>query len=431
MKRTAATLLGAAALATVPSAAHAADQAGAILGAINTERQMAGIDALTVNQDWATGCSAHTSYMAANNLLTHDEAPSASLFSDDGQWAGAHAVLARSSSGFTGNPWAFAPLHEFQVLHPWLRETGVAVKGQYACMVTLGTRDAPNAEDVHLVTSPGFGQYHRPAEIAKEAPFVPDEELGLPAGTKTGPHIYVYAVGPQRIPKVVIQSAVLTAQDTGVETPLQWVDSTSSRSGSYLDGGAILVPAGPLRENVTYGLRVQASAATPSGGTMLISRTTSFITGPDESDLRQVPDTNDTVRAATATTATTTSKVQKRSTTLTLASGAKVRISLKWTGGGKGVKTRIICLSKAANCEGPVRVLVRKRGSRLQKLKFRGHRGALTLNLKPGQRKVLGIKLSKGQRHSAHKRGFAVRWGAGTPAKLPKPRGWNFPSHAG
>lgn len=415
MKRTVATLAGIATLASIPALAQADSRS--ILAAVNYERQMAGIDSVVVRKDLDTGCSRHAAYMNANRLLTHQQTAGSPLFSTEGQWAGEHSVLARSSSGFTGNPWKSAPFHEFQVLHPWLRDTGLGVVGDYACMVTLGDRNAPNPGDIKLVTVPGAGQYTRPAEVAREAPFVPGDEVGLPQGTKTGPHLYVYAVGPSRFNDVYVQSAALTAMDDGAPVPVRWVDAASPRSGRYLDGGAIVIPTAPLREGVTYGLRVEAATTNPGGQRLLISRTTSFVTGPDESDLVEAPETNDTVTAASARPGGSGTPGNSKLPVVLGADGqAQLAVALAWS--KKGLRARIRCESTTVRCTGPLRILVRRKGGKIQKLRFVARGGPLKVNLAPGRSIMRRVLLTdKRQRTSGRKRGFAIRWGGSMPVK--------------
>ena len=406
-------LVGIASLAAVFAAPLTAQaNPRAILSAVNYDREMAGIKPLVSDTGYAAGCSAHASYMQSKGALSHSQDAGSPLFSTEGMWAGGHAVLARSTVGFSGNPWRSAPLHQFQVLHPWLRRTGVGETGGYACMVTLGDRDAPNPAEIGLVTAPGTGQYVRPAEVARESPFVPGDEVGLPQGTKTGPHIYVYAVGPQRFGTVTVQAASLTAAD-GSQVPVRWVDGTSPRSGPYLDGGAILIPATPLKEGTAYGLRVEAATTSESGSRLQISRTSSFITGPDESDLAVAPESGDTVTAASvrpvAAPRRRSTKLKKGAPAILGAEGQpQLAVSLRWN--DTGVRARITCLSTVSSCEGPLRVLVRKKGRKVQKLRFVARGGPLRVKLAPGKSINRRIIMQGKQIKSGKKRGFAIRW---------------------
>ncbi|MBO9533512.1 MAG: hypothetical protein J7513_11110 [Solirubrobacteraceae bacterium] len=396
------------------SARLAASSAGSILSAVNYERQMAGIAALSEDANLSKSCQLHAHYMSGNSQLTHAEDKANGFYTDEGAWAGAHGVLARNSAGFTGNPWHDAPFHEFQALHPWLRTTGVGVAGNYACMVTLGDRDAGNPDDIRLVTVPGAGQFVPPAQIARESPFTPGDEVGLPQGTKTGPHIYAYAVGPERFDRVSVQNATLTAADDGSPVPMQWVDADSPRSGKYLDGGVILIPAVPLRENTTYTVRIEAATVNAAGTRLLISRTSSFSTGPDELGLVQQSEAGDMGAAASAGS-------QPKSTATTAATvgqlgNARLTVTLRWN--KNGVRARLHCEKTGVRCDGPLRVLVKRKGNKLQKLRFVAGPGPLKLNLAPGRSVNRRIMMEPRQRFSGKKRGFAVRFGGVAPVKL-------------
>ncbi|MFT4035586.1 MAG: CAP domain-containing protein [Patulibacter sp.] len=388
---------------------------GTILSAVNYERQMAGIAALKEDTDLSRSCELHARYMSGNNTLTHTETTGNAFYTSEGAWGGAHSVLARNSAGFTGNPWHDAPFHEFQALHPWLRTTGVGVAGNYACLVTLGTRDGGSSDEVRLITVPGAGQYVAPAQVAHESPSVPGDEVGLPEGTTTGPHIYAYAVGPERFDKVTVQAATLTDTSTGAQVPVRWVDGSSSRSASYVQGGLILIPVQPLRENATYTVRIEAATFNDAGTRLLISRTSSFITGPDERGLTQQSDAGD---LGTAASAGSSSKRKSSAAPVTLGDigDARLSVSLRWS--NTGVRARLHCEATEVRCDGPLRVLVKRKGGRLEKLRFVAGPGPLKVKLKPGRTVIRRLELTPRQVASGHKRGFAVRFGGITPVKL-------------
>lgn len=418
--RRVATLAGIATLASIPTSTAMGD-ARTILGAVNYERQMAGIPSVTTSKALETGCVRHALYMNQNSILTHSEDQSKPGYTAEGAFAASRGVLARNTAGFTSNPWKYAPFHEFQVLHPWLQQTGIGVSGDYACMFTLGERAGGMTDDIKLMTAPGTGQYIRPAEVAREAPFTPGEEFGIPQGTKTGPHIYVYAVGPQRFPNVVIKSATLTATESGVDAPLRWVDGSSPKSGRFLDGGAIIIPTSPLKEGAVYGLRVEAETTNGNGQTILISRTTSFTTGPDESEIAESPETSDAAAASSSrgsSSPSVSSKPSVKPTVLGAEGQAKLAVAVAWNKRRTGLRVRIRCESVAVRCEGPLRVLVRKKGDKLGKLRFKARKGPLKVSLAPGRQIIRRVNLTKPQQHHGKKRGFSVRWGGGTPVRV-------------
>ncbi|MDQ8043446.1 MAG: CAP domain-containing protein [Solirubrobacteraceae bacterium] len=412
MRSRAITLAGAIGLAAcAPTIAHA-ETASQMLGAINAQRASAGIPAVSTRSDWSAACGQHDAYMAGNRILTHAEDSANSLFTQTGSWAASHSILARDSTGFAsaGNPWTSSPLHQFQALHPWLRTTGIDVTNGYACMVTLAGRDGGYTDDAKLVTYPGFGGTVPTSETARESPFVPGADVGLPEGTTTGPHLFIYPLGPQHYDKVDVRSASLTASD-GSDVPLRWVDTTSARSGPYLAGGAILIPVSPLSEGQTYSLRVEVAASPADNSTTTVmSRTTSFTATAAASNGAGA----DTAQAASGSDGNST-RNEDRITTIGSNAGGTLSVALAWK--GKGLKVRIHCASSTERCAGPLRVLVYRKGHRKQKLKFVARRGALKVNLAPGRTISRTVKMNKRQRASGEKRGFAIRWGGPAPVR--------------
>ena len=69
-------------------------------------------------------------------------------------------------------------------------------------------------------------------------------------------------------------------------------------------------------------------------------------------------------------------------------------------------------------CSGPLRVLVRKKGDKLGKLRFKARKGPLKVSLAPGRQIIRRVQLTKPQQHPGKKRGFSVRWGGGTPVRV-------------
>jgi hypothetical protein len=410
MKRSAITLAGLAglgALAFAPAAAHA--DARAILDAVNTEREAAGLDPLSTRADLNSACSSHARYMHQAGFLTNTEDSTSSLFSTQGLWAAGHSVLAQANGGFYTNPWKSAPLHEFQLLHPWLLETGVGVSGNFACMVAGGERNAPNPDDYGIKIVPAAGQYAPAAEIARETPY-PGDDVGIPEGTKTGPYLYAYLVGPERMEHVTVTNATLTSFDDGSKVPVRWVDSTSPKSGPFLDGGAMVIPTEPLAEGSGYSLLVEATTTTSSGAHLRISRTSGFTTGPDETGEFEAPTTNDTVSASR--TGGPSKKVHSP-IILGAVGQPKLTVSLVWS--NVGVRARIHCASQGERCTGPLRILVKKKNGHYGKLRFMARKGPLKINLAANHTITRRVAMDTKQRRSGKKRGFAIRWGGPEP----------------
>jgi hypothetical protein len=412
MKRSVTAAVALAGLGVMPVAAHADGRS--ILDTINTEREMAEIAPLTTQSDLNSACSAHAKYMNSATVLTNDELVGSPLYTAAGLWAAQNSALAEVGSGFEPeDPWKDAPFHEFQLMHPWLAKTGVGVSGNFICMVTGGDRSADGASSYALQTVPGTGQYVPPEETAVESPFTPGDEVGLPAGTRTGPNLLVYAVGPQHLTTVTITAATLTAAD-GSTVPVRWVDGSSPRSGKYLDGGAIVIPAYPLEENTSYSLQVEAETSPSPGETMRISRTSGFLTGPDEEGLYADPSTGDTVTASSDK--PLSGKKSAAPALLGEVGKPNLQVALSWN--GAGLRARIHCSSEVAACTGPLRILVNRKGGKIQKLRFKARRGPLRIKLGAGRTINRTVIMTAPQTAAGHKRGFSVRWGGPAPVKV-------------
>lgn len=413
MKRSITSLVAIVGLVALPVAARADGRS--ILSTINTERALSEIAPLSTQSELNSACSDHAKYMSSANLLTNSELVGSPLFSTTGLWAAGHAALAQTGPGFlASDPWKDAPFHEFQLMHPWLTKTGVAVNGNFVCVVTGGDRSATGSDSYALKTVPGTGQYVPPSETAVESPFTPGDEVGLPSGTKTGPNILVYAVGPQQIPNVTIAAASLTAAD-GSTVPVRWVDSSSPRSGRYLDGGGIIIPVTPLEPNTSYSLQVEAQTAPAPGETMKISRTSGFLTGPDEDGLYAAPSTNDTV-SASSTKLLTGGKATAAPVLLGDPGQPNLQVSLRWIGTNL-LRAQIHCSSEELACQGPMRVLVHRKGRKVQKLRFKARGGPLRIKLAAGRTINRTILMTTPQTTAGKKRGFAVRWGGSGNAR--------------
>ena len=240
-------------LALVPGA-HAALSAAESIAMLNAQRAANGIPAeIRENPDWSRKCALHNAYQRENGVLEHEEDPRRPGYTEDGNWAGTNSVL--STGGWSregGNPFENAPIHLMQLLAPALAEMGI--DGGCATTWPGYVRAAPSRA---LYSYPGDGVRGIPYEqVASERPFVPGDFVGLPEGTRTGPHLYVLSHAEGRsVP--VLQTATLTGPDGPVE--VRSVTSQSPEVGAYLPPGAILIPARPLRPKTTYRAHVAMS----------------------------------------------------------------------------------------------------------------------------------------------------------------------------
>ena len=269
-----AVLAAAVALVALPSAAHAFT-AGEIVAALNAQRAANGIPAGIVERpDWSQRCVKHNDYEKQNGgVLTHEEDPAKPGYTEDGKWAGQNSVLASGSSWANGNPFEHAPIHLHQLLAARLAEQGADEHDGLVCATTWPGMTRPHPAGGVVYAYPGDGRTGvPPSEIVHESPFVPGDFVGLPEGTKTGPHVYVMVDGPWNDARTRIDSATLTGPEGAVD--VRRVDNFTDQIGQYLPPGGILIPAKPLRGATTYTAAVSATA----GGTQ-VGRTWSLTTG--------------------------------------------------------------------------------------------------------------------------------------------------------
>jgi hypothetical protein len=271
----AAALLASAASVGATSRADTPPQAA--LDTLNRIRAENGIPAeITLNQGWSAKCAAHDRYLAQNNVLVHPEDPTKPGYSADGNWAGENSVLAEGGEwGPDSTPWDTAPIHLAQMLGPALTETGIANVGAYSCLTTWPGYERTGASDV-IYTDPADSRSGVAAsEVASESPFVPGQFVGIPAGSATGPYLYVLPAGPWTTdwfdqPQLV--GATLTGPTGPVE--VRTIDNTNQNLAGYLPtGSGMVIPVHALKPNATY-----TASATLSGGGDTLSKTWTFTT---------------------------------------------------------------------------------------------------------------------------------------------------------
>ena len=212
---------------------------------------------ITLNADWSAKCAQHVTYMRATNTVSHPEDPTSANYSDGGNWAGTHSVLA-STVPWTESTfiWETAPLHLAQLLAPQLSQVGIADDNQLACVTTWpGYLRAAPANDT-VVTYPGNGSTIYASEQSEEWPTTPAQALGL--ANPTGPHLYVYAWGPSSDAGITPDGQPLAIRSATLRGPhgpvaLRWADPSTPEIGQYLPtASGILIPEHPLEERAPY-----------------------------------------------------------------------------------------------------------------------------------------------------------------------------------
>lgn len=267
----------------LPAPASAGLQGDQEIAALNGQRSMNGIPGdLTEEVSWSQGCANHMAYLEFNNEFDHVENPAKPGYTAEGQAAGTSGVLTSGGGSFSANganAFQQAPIHLTQMLNPFMRRSGAAE----GCLATL--RDIDRVFPATTTFSyPGNGGVAVTGETAFEGPFVPGDFVGLPQGTRTGPHLYFYAAkagdNGQYHSKGTITSGTLTGPG-GVAVDVRTVDNhtiggpgpvAGQNLGQYLSSGGMLIPAAPLTEGASYTASV--SFTFDSGGT--VQRTWSF-----------------------------------------------------------------------------------------------------------------------------------------------------------
>lgn len=249
-------------LATAGARADTPVSAAEAIHYLNYQRADNGLPGGVVeNPAWDAGCADHLSWMEANPSVAnpHQEIPGTPGFTAAGAAAGETSVLAVGADwaastdpwGAT-DPWESAPIHLMQLLSPDLLSTGWADDGSDVCMVTWAGYDRPGPPVAQLLTYPGAGtEFAATSELASEWPFTPGEFVGLPAGTATGPYLFVFGDGTGR-------GAITRASLSGPNGPVavKTVDDDTigplGDLGSYLPAGGMIIPVAPLVTGATY-----------------------------------------------------------------------------------------------------------------------------------------------------------------------------------
>ena len=228
-----------------------------VIAILNAERAANGIPApIPENPAWSAACALHLAYMERNKVVTHDETPANPGYSAAGAWAGTNSVLAQGVSFARGtNPFDSSPLHLAELMNPFLAATGAADDGRDVCVAVTGlsAEATVGASGRRFWSVPGDGRTNVPvAERAREEPFVPGDQVGLPAGSLTGPYLIVYGGTGFTAATRVVTASLRAAGGTSV--PLRTVDP--GQLGPYGGNFVFLIPVDPL----AHGTRYTASA---------------------------------------------------------------------------------------------------------------------------------------------------------------------------
>lgn len=263
-----------------------------ILALLNAQRAAHGIPAgIRLVADWTAKCRAHDNWMAVNNRIQHPEDPGTPAYSEGGNWAGTHAVLAQGTDWRDGNPWETAPIHLIQLLGPALARVGADESKGFECVTTWPGYERTGAANVVYTYPAGGTKSWRPSEVARESPFTPQEKVGIPEGTRTGPTLYVLPDGPwtKAYGTFAVTAASLAPAAGGAKLALRVVDKRNKDVGPYMPpGAAMLIPVRPLKGGAAYTASVTLRG--PDGTEL--TKTWSFTTAQENAvgqDVRPQP----------------------------------------------------------------------------------------------------------------------------------------------
>jgi hypothetical protein len=214
-----------------------------IIKRLNTERARQGLpSAVSEVSTWSERCAAHNHWMSLN-AAEHDEPPGTDGYSEAGDWAGQNSVLAQGTSWRAGNPFKDAPLHLIQLFNPDLRRAGASDADGASCITTWPGFAERRGRRVW--TMPHNTGRAATSQLAYEAPFTPQERVGISADSRTGPYLYVWTDGYRSL----IDGYLLDPDGHPVETH---VIDNASVDGIAGEGNGWLLPTAPLQPHTKY-----------------------------------------------------------------------------------------------------------------------------------------------------------------------------------
>lgn len=263
--------------ATLAGAAWAATPAQ-IVAKLNAQRVANGIPGgIVLDAAWTRGCQHHVRYEELNGIgWTHDEVAGKPGYTKDGRLAGLEGDQANTGSYDGGNPYENLPLHLAGQLDPALARVGAYESGRRTC-VSLASGWTRQFASNALYTYPGGARSGVPASqtVHGESPLAPGDVVGLPQGTKTGPTIYVFAVGPWLAdPALRLRAAHLTGPHGRVALRLVDPAVRSALKGHLRPGIFFVIPVSPLGR----GSRYTASVTVTARHGLAMTRTWRFVT---------------------------------------------------------------------------------------------------------------------------------------------------------
>jgi hypothetical protein len=241
----------------------------AALNFLNEQRAANGIPPMTLNQS-----------LAASWCPNEDEGPGSPEvrrdLSGNGYWSADYS------------PWEAAPFHQFSEYSPVFTEAGIVNSGMEASEGCLGvsgqTAEPPSPAFYAFASDVGPGDVWTSETVNEEGPFAPQEVIGIPQGTTTGPQLLLYARGMSgEVPSYANQVHALSLSLTGSgglpipgvhlidEAAMKSAGGRYSEDAQLLAGGGILIPP-PLPPG-GYSLSVTWEGASGAVATQSLSFT--------------------------------------------------------------------------------------------------------------------------------------------------------------
>jgi hypothetical protein len=250
----AATAMLAAALPPPAAVANNLVQGQRAIALLNQQRAANGIPPVTENQRFATAwCPAEDSGPSGGEVAR---------------------VLSPFVLGWsaTSSPWHEAPLHQQAMYNPAYTEAGDSDVDGQACMGLGAPIEEPALPAFFAFTSEAGPQDVPTSEtVDDEAPFAPQELVGIPQGKRTGGQIFVYAEGIGEEAEPVSWTLAETEGTTigGVRMAAERQAQARGASGYLSDVGVLVPPV--LRPETGYVLTVAWRGNTKSPETQTVS----------------------------------------------------------------------------------------------------------------------------------------------------------------
>ena len=176
--------------AAVPAGATTSQEA---VDFLNQQRSANGIPPSAVfDEHKTTGCHNHNHYMALNGL-GHGEDPNNPGYTPEGDdYYASGEVAGQGGAGWSAssNPWDEAPLHQAILFDPRVGKSGYDESEGFQCMRLELLFAQPDTPKFYAFTSNLGPQRVPPREVVCcEGPYAPQEAVGIPQNTPTGPNI--------------------------------------------------------------------------------------------------------------------------------------------------------------------------------------------------------------------------------------------------